>query len=63
MYALWLVAQSLGAPKDLDYLTQLVLLWGSYLLKGCQTNSSIGIPKLCPMFVCGYLNLSEAAAR
>ena len=36
MYALWLVAQSLGAPRGPGYLTLLVFLWGCYPLQFLQ---------------------------
>jgi hypothetical protein len=36
VYALWLVAQSLGASKGLGYLTFLVFLWGYHPIQSFQ---------------------------
>jgi len=63
VYVLWLVAQSLRAPKGPDQMTVGPLV-GCYPLQVLQSfpKSSIRVPDLCPMFACGYLHLFQLAA-
>ena len=62
---LWLVVQSLRAPRHPGQLTLLVLLWDSHSFRAFSSslNSSIRIPDLCSMFVCEYLLLFQFAVR
>ena len=64
MYVLWLVSQSLRAPKGPGCLTLLIFMWSSYPLVSLNPfpNTSIIVPNLQPMFDFMSLPLFQSGA-